>query len=147
MSQTEESTEATDVGMSAASEDAEGSSNVNNRTEGTQEMKMGQSRVDAIAVRRELEGWPRKNRGVVRVIRGPGCCRPCTSMKKWFRPEWGKVMWGLDRELCGAATIVYAVDDSCRRMTALCYMRSMKKTRSAVSTLAGMTKLVHQMRS
>lgn len=56
-------------------------------------------------------------------------------------------MRGPDGGMCGAATVVHAVDALRGRMTALCYMRSMKKTLSVVSTLVGVTELVWQMRS
>lgn len=49
VSRTEGSTEATDAGVSAASEDAEGWPNVGSRTNVTQDMTTGQRGADAIA--------------------------------------------------------------------------------------------------
>lgn len=56
--------------------------------------------------------------------------------------EWGNVMWGPDGVMCGMATIVHAVDVLYERITGLCYMRALKKTRAAGSTLEGMTEFV-----
>lgn len=47
---------------------------------------------------------------MTRDLGGPGARAPGAELKRWCIYEYGSVMWGSEEGMCGAATLVHAVD-------------------------------------
>lgn len=94
----------------------------------------------------ELEGWLRKNSGVVRDIGGPRDRRTVPALMKWLAFKYGRILWGSNAGMCWPANLVHAVAVLRGGSVEASYLSRLKEIRPVIGSLSVMSDVAQQMK-
>lgn len=95
---------------------------------------------------KELKLWLRGNPGVVRDLGRPGARKHVAKLRRWRRRDYGRMLWGSDDGMCGAAALVQAIDSVVGRVVAEPYYRKLREMCPTLDSLSRMTEVQKQMK-